>query len=233
MRTISCLAGLVFVVAIAAQGSAGAPSGPSEMTWTDIGDRSLNAITFTAAPPLCASGTVRDVGGTTGIKMEHTCADGSGTFEFEVVGVGRFHFSAAGTGRYVSLRGSGSCSVTQNDDGTFTRPCHALADFDSTAPTVALKTLDVLLAARTRQFNLQAAFRTTDNVAGNAVKYRVSISAAGHALGHANGTTPGGTVRVSLRGRLPKRAHRLTVLVHVVDPLGNARTVARSGRIHR
>jgi hypothetical protein len=201
------------------------------MTWTDFGQRSGGMITFTAASPLCPSGTVRDIGGVTGIKMEHTCADGSGTFEFEVVGTGRFHFSAAGTGRYSTLRGTGSCSVIQNDDGTFTRSCHALADFDSTAPTAAFKTLDVLLAGR--RFNLQAAFRTTDNVAGNAVKYRVSVTAAGQALGHATGTTPGGTVRVSVGGRLPKRARRLTVSVHVVDPLGNARTVTRSGRIRR
>jgi hypothetical protein len=187
-------------------------------------------ITFTAEAPLCAYGTVRDVGGVTGIKMVHTCADGSGTFEFEVLGGGAFHFNAAGTGRYKTLRGTGSCSVTQNDDGTFTRSCHALADFDSTAPTAVFKTLDVLLA---RRFNLQAVFRTTDNVPGNAVKYRVSVSAAGHALGHTTGTTPGGTVRVSVGGKLPKRARRLTVSLRVVDPLGNARTVTRSVRIRR
>ena len=228
MRTIACLAALV-VVAIAAQPSAGVPSGPSEMTWTDSGQRTAARFTFTAASPLCPSGTVQDVGGTTGIKMVHTCADGSGTFEFEVAGQGTFHFNAAGTGRYASLRGKGSCSVTQNDDGTFTRPCHALADFDSTAPTATFKALDVLLAGR--RFSLQAAFRTTDNVAGNAVKYRLSVSAVGHALGQAAGTAPGGTVRVSLKGRLPKRAHRLTFSLRVVDPLGNARTVTSSGRI--
>jgi hypothetical protein len=65
---------------------------PGQMTWIDSGQRSGGMITFTAASPLCLSGTVRDIGGTTGIKMEHTCADGSGTFEFEVVGTGRFHF---------------------------------------------------------------------------------------------------------------------------------------------
>jgi hypothetical protein len=204
---------------------------PGEMTWIDSGQRSGGMITFTAASPLCPSGTVRDIGGITGIKMEHTCADGSGTFEFAVFGTGRFHFSAAGTGRYSTLRGTGSCSVVQNDDGSFTRSCHALADFDSTPPTVAVKGLDVLLGGR--RFNLQAAFTTTDNVAGNAVKYRVSVSAAGRALGHTTGTTPGGTVRASVGGRLPKRAHRLIVSVHVVDPLGNARTVTRSGRIRR
>jgi hypothetical protein len=199
------------------------------MTWTDTGLTSANTGTFTAAAPLCPGGTFRDVGGTTAIKIQYTCADGSGTFEFEAVGTGLFHFTAAGTGRYVTLRGSGNCSVTQNGDGTFTRPCHALADFDSTAPSAAYKTLDVLRAGR--RFSLQAAFRTNDNVAGNAVKYRLSVSAAGHALGHVAGTSPGGTVRVSLKGRLPRRARRITASLRVVDPLGNARTVTRSGRI--
>jgi hypothetical protein len=204
---------------------------PGEMTWIDTGQRSGGTITFTAASPLCPSGTVRDTGGTTGIKMEHTCADGSGTFEFEVFGTGRFHFSAGGTGRYEPLRGTGSCSVVQNDDGTFARSCHAFADFDNTAPTVAVKGLDVLLDGR--GFNLQAAFQTIDNVAGNAVKYRLSVTAAGHALTHAAGVTTGGTVRLGLKGRLPKRARRLTVSIRVADPLGNARTVTRSVRIRR
>lgn len=203
---------------------------PGQIAWTDTG-LSGGPITFTSASPLCASGSVRDVGGIVGIKMQHTCADGSGTFEFEVIGTGHFHFNAAGTGRYASLRGTGSCSLTNNQDGTFTRSCHALADFDNTAPAATIKRVDVLLGRH--RFNLQAAFTTTDNVVGNAVRYRVSVSAAGHALGHTAGTTPGGTVRFSVGGRLPKRAHRLTVSVHVVDPLGNARTVIRSERIPR
>lgn len=201
------------------------------MTWVDIG-HSNGPITFTAAPPLCPFGSVRDVGGITGIKMQHTCADGSGTFEFEVLGTGSFHFNTAGTGRYVTLRGKGSCSLTHNDDGSFARSCHALADFDSTAPTVAFKSLDFTLFGR-HGFNLQAAFTTADNVAGNAVKYRLSVTAAGHALGHATGTTPGRTVRASVRGKIPKRVRRLNVSVRVVDPLGNARTVTRSARIRR
>ena len=230
MRTSLCLVALALVVAIGAQGSVGASSSPGQMTWTDSGLRGGSTFTFTAAPPLCPSGTGRDVGGLVGIKMQHTCA-GSGTFEFEASGLGAFRFNAAGTGRYSSLRGSGSCSVITNDDGTFTRPCHALADFDSTAPSAAFRTLDVLLAGH--RFSLQASFWTTDNVDGNAVKYRLSVSAAGRALGHVAGTTPGGTVRVSLKGRLPKRARRLTASLRVVDPLGNARTITRSSRIPR
>jgi hypothetical protein len=201
------------------------------MTWVDAGSRGASEGTFTAAAPLCSSGTWKDIGGTIAIKTRHTCADGTGTFDFEVSGVGTFHFGAGSTGRYKSLRGKGSCSIVQGDDGSFTRSCHALADFDSTPPTVAVKSLDVLYSGR--GFNLQAAFTTKDNVAPNAVKYRVSVSAAGRALSHATGTTPGGLVRVSLRARLPKRARRFTVSVRVADPLGNARTVARSMRLPR
>jgi len=74
VRTISFVAALA-VVAIAAQSSAGMQSGPSEMTWIDIGQSGGGPITFTAASPLCPSGTVRDIGGLVGIKMVHTCAD--------------------------------------------------------------------------------------------------------------------------------------------------------------
>ena len=200
------------------------------MTWTDTGQSNGGPISFTAAPPLCPSGTVRDVGGLVGIKMQHTCADGSGTFEF-ASSAGKFEFTAGGTGRYVTLRGTGSCSLS-NPGGTFTRSCHALADFDSTPPTVAVKPLNILLFNR-HGFSLRAWFTTSDNVAENAVKYRVSVAAAGHALGHTAGTTPGGTVRASVRGRLPKTARRITVSIRVVDPLGNARTAVRSSRIRR
>ena len=203
---------------------------PGQMTWTDTGLRSGSTGTFTAAAPLCPTGTTKDVGGIVGIKMQHTCADGSGTFEFEAEG-GTFHFTAGGTGRYASLRGTGSCSVTQNDDGTFTRPCHALADFDDTAPSASIKRVHVSHAGRGDR--VQATFETSDDVDGNPVSYRLSAAAAGRALGHATGTTLGGSVKVSLKVKPPKRAHRLTVSLHVVDPLGNARTVTRSAGVPR
>ena len=204
---------------------------PGQMTWTDIGRSGGGPITFTAGPPLCPSGTVRDVGGITGIKMEHTCADGSGTFEFAVIGTGIFHFTPAGTGRYVALRGSGSCSVTQNDDGTFTRPCHALADFDDTPPTARITNLDILRS--TRGARIGVSFSMRDNVEANAVSYLLSASVSGHALGHVRGSRPGGSVDTSLRVKLPRRARLISVSLKVSDPLHNARTVTRSVRIHR
>jgi hypothetical protein len=204
---------------------------PGQMSWTDTGQRSGGPITFTADAPLCPSGTVRDVGGITGIKMEHTCADGSGTFEFAVIGAGIFHFTPAGTGRYATLRGAGSCSVTQNQDGSFTRSCHALADFDDIAPTVRITNLDILLSNRFSRIG--ATFTTSDNVEGNAVSYRLSVTALGRALGHVTGSTPGGSVTTSLRMKLPRRAKRFVISLKVSDPLHNARTVTRSVKIRR
>ena len=221
---------LLFVLAlplILAAGSAHAL--PGQMTWVDIGRSGGGPITFTAAAPLCPFGTVRDVGGITGIKMEHTCADGSGTFEFAVIGTGIFHFTPASTGRYATLRGSGSCSVTQNDDGTFTRSCHALADFDNVAPTARITKAVVLPSRRA----VQTTFTTSDDVAGNAVSYRLSVTAAGHALAHATGSTPGGAVSKSLGVKIPKRTKRVVVALKVSDPLHNARTVTRSARVPR
>jgi hypothetical protein len=203
---------------------------PSQIAWADTGV-SGGPITFTAASPLCTSGTVRDVGGTIGIKMQHTCADGSGTFEFEVIGTGHFHFSAAGTGRYASLRGTGSCSLTQNQDGTVTRSCHALADFDNVAPSARITNVDVLIANRFSR--VAATLETSDNVQGNAVSYRLSVTAAGHALGHAIGSTSGGSVAASVRVKLPKHVRRFALSLKVSDPLHNSRTVTRSLRVHR
>jgi hypothetical protein len=228
----SALGAALAVCALTLLGGA-ALAAPTQMTWTDAGFLGATTGTFTAAAPLCSSGTFKDTGGTIGIKMEHTCADGSGTFEFEAVGTSGFHFNGAGTGRYATLRGSGSCSVTQNDDGTFTRSCHALADFDNTAPSARISNVAVLIAKPSGLSRIAATLTTSDNVQGNAVSYRFSATAAGRALGHVSGSTSGGSVKASLRVRLPRRARRVTLSLKVSDPLHNVRTVTRSQRLRR
>ena len=124
---------------------------------------------------------------------------------------------------------SGTCSVTQNDDGTFTRPCHALADFDNTPPTARITNLDILISGRSYRFS--ATFKTRDNVEGNAVSYRFSVAAAGRALGHVTGTTPGGSVSAVVKVKVPKHAKRFTVTLKVTDPVHNSRTVTRSASV--
>jgi hypothetical protein len=211
-------------------GPAGTVGAPSPMTWTDMGSRSESSGTFTAAAPLCPSGTVTDIGGLVGIKTKHTCADGSGTFEFESSGgASVWRFSAGGTGRYATLRGSGSCQVTVNEDA-FVRTCDSVADFDNTPPTARIDRLRISRAGRANA--VQMTFNTTDNIAANPVSFRVAVLAAGRRIGSKAGTRAGGTMAIVIKVRPPKRARRLTVVLRVADPLDNARSVSWTARLH-
>ena len=226
MRMTLVMAALAICLLVGAGGTIGAPS---PMTWTDVGSRSASSGTFTAAAPLCPSGTVTDIGGLVGIKTRHTCADGSGTFEFESSGgASTWRFSAGGTGRYATLRGSGTCQVTVNDDA-FVRTCDAVADFDNTPPTVRVDRFRISRAGRADA--VQMTFNMTDNVAANLVSFRVAVLAAGRRIGGKVGTRAGGTTAIVIKVRPPKRARRLTVVLRVADPLENARSVSRSARL--
>ena len=186
MRTTLVMAAVAISLLVGSGGTIGAPS---PMTWTDVGSRSASSGTFTAAAPLCPSGTVTDVGGLVGIKTKHTCADGSGTFEFETSGgASLWRFSAGGTGRYATLRGSGNCRVTVNDD-SFVRTCEAVADFDNTPPTVSIERFRISRAGRADA--VQMTFNMADNVAANPVSFRVAVLAGGRRIGSKAGTRAG------------------------------------------
>lgn len=218
------------VLALALVAASGAAvRAPSPIAWTDFGTVTESTGTFTAGAPLCPSGTTRQVGGLVGIKIRHTCADGSGEFDFGSGGLGNRWSLSAGTGRYSTLRGYGVCRLTLNDDGTFVRPCEAVADFDNVPPAASIERLRVSRAGR--EHSVQMAFSSTDNVTGNAVSYRADILALGRRIGRKVGTSTGGTTSFELKVRPPKRARRLTVVVRVTDPLGNARSVSRSARV--
>ena len=228
MRTILVMAALAAALVVVPGATLGAPG---TMTWTDVGSRTEQSGTFTAAAPLCPSGTMTDIGGLLGIKTRHTCADGSGSFEFETnAGATRWSFTAGGTGRYATLRGSGTCRITMNDD-SFVRTCEAIADFDNTPPTVGINRVRIVRAGRAQ--SVQLTFNAADNVAGNAVSFRAIVRAGSRALGSKAGTTSGGRTALVVKVRAPRRAKRLTVLLRVADPLGNARSVSRSAPVRR
>jgi hypothetical protein len=199
---------------------------PSPMTWADSGTRGVQTGTFTASEPLCSSGTWKDIEATIGVKTVQTCADGSGIFEFSVVGLTSWRFTGGGTRRYTTLRGSGTCHLVVNDDDSFVRTCNAIADFDNTAPSARIERLHVSRAGRADK--MRVTFATADNVVGNAVSFRIEAVASGHRIGRKVGQTAGGTLRVVLTVRPPKRAQRVAISLRVADPLGNARTVGRS-----
>lgn len=226
-------AALALILAAGVFGALGRPASAARgpMTWTDFGVRGQQTGTFTAPAPLCSSGTFKDIAATLAVKSVHTCADGSGTFEFEVIGSGPWSFTAGGTGRYSTLRGSGTCHVTLNDDGSFVRTCDAIADFDNTAPSARIERLR--LSRVGGAYKLSLTFNTADNVAGNAVSFKVEAVAAGRRIGRKVGRTPGGRVGIALTVRPPKRAHRLAVSLRVADPLGNTRTISRASKLPR
>ena len=226
MKTTLVMAALALAL-VAAPGAA--VQAPSPMAWTDYGTTTSRDGTFTASAPLCPSGTAREVGGLVGIKIRHTCADGSGEFDFGASGLGNRWSISAGTGRYSTLRGYGVCRLTLNDDGTFVRACEAVADFDNVPPTASIERLLVTRAGRGHSVRL--AFNAADNVTANSVSYRADVIAAGRRIGRKVGTSAGGSTAVELKVRPSKRARRLTVVVQVTDPLGNARSVSRSARL--
>ena len=227
MRTTLFVAAVALALAV---GAGVTRAAPSPKTWTDVGSRSDGTGTFTAQEPLCPAGTFRDIGGLLGIKVRHTCADGSGTFDFETSGLaGEWRFAPGGTGRYATLRGSGRCDITFIDDNTFSRTCEAVADFDSTAPSAGIERLRLSRAGRA--YSVRMTFRAADNVAENVVSFRADVLAAGRRIGSKSGAAADGTTTVALKVRPAKRARRLTVVLRVADPLGNARTVSRSMRL--
>lgn len=209
-----------------------AVASPGPMTWTDSGNRGQPAGTFTASNPLCVSGTFKDIEAPISVKSVHTCADGSGSFEFATSGLNEWSFTGGGTGRYATLRGRGTCQVTFNDDGTtFLRTCNFVADFDNTAPSARIDHLRLVRVGSA--YRIQVTFATADNVAENTVSYKLQAVAAGRRVATRAGKTAGGNVRITLTVRPPRKARRVTVSLRVADPLGNTRRVARSASLPR
>jgi len=158
----------------------------------------------------------------------HTCSDG--TFTFKTQTPDTWAFTAGGTGRYSTLRGKGTCQVTQTEQG-IVRTCEALADFDATPPSARIERAKVTRSGRA--YKLRVAFSAADNVAENAVAYKLSAVASGRRLASRVGEVGVGTTEFVLKVRPPARARTLVVALEVVDPLGNTRTVRRSLKLRR
>lgn len=203
---------------------------PTRITWTDSGNNQSGRFegTFTASALLCPSGTFHDLGGLLGIEAVHTCSDG--TFTFKTQTPDTWAFTAGGTGRYSTLRGRGTCQVTQTEQG-IVRTCEALADFDATPPSARIERARVTRSVRA--YTLRVAFSAADNVAENAVAFKLSAVASGRRLASRAGEVGAGTTELVLKVRPPARARTLVVALEVVDPLGNARTVRRSLKLRR
>ena len=192
-------------------------------TATGRGDNGFSG-TFQATMPVCSSGTWSDVETPIAIDSSHTCTDASGTFVARQRG-GVWTLDT-GTGAYVPLRGSGSCHVAFPPSGLPVRTCDYLAGLDDVAPSATI----MLFSAHRRGSSVavRVAFVAHDDVAGNAVRFALSVRAGARVLGRRHGATTGAKSSVALTAKLPTRTRRVALALTLTDPLGNARTVRRT-----
>ena len=215
--------------------------GRAEAGWADLGWRREG--TFTASAPLCAAGAATDLAHEFPIPeiavRSFTCGDGSGSVAFRI---GSFTAEEAtdgggtwaivgGTGRYAALRGTGTWATVAVGLDRPERPSvrtrlTGIAAFDAEAPTIAIRRSSV--TGKPGACVLRLVFAAPDDVAANAVSYRVTTLAGVRILAEKEGTTGAGrVVTLTAPMRPAKDARRVTVVVTVADPLGNERRLAR------
>lgn len=237
----SILAALAFFVVVPATAS------PLPITLALDGLHPLGATvhkgTFTAAQPLCPSGTW--LGNGVGGRV-FTCADGTGTFtatfdgELEHAQGARGPWAIfEGTGHYSDLRGKGTATIDSSTptDGTpgapewtFNDTWQGVVDHDAIAPSIRLgQAKATRLTTPKGWVSLRIAFTSSDNVAGNAVTYAVSyeISADAYQLGRRTGTATSSRVAVVFKLKPQKSARHIKVEIIAVDPVGNERHLVR------
>ena len=200
--------------------------------------------TFTSSPPFCPSGTMADVAhyGENADRVS-TCDDGSGTItlrvtalpaEHAVNGTGLWRITG-GTGAYAALRGKGTWTTVPigGETARFISTSRGIADLDDQPPAI---TITRATAAKLRRpkgvYLIRLVFSAPDNVEGNTVSYRVELS-AGKKDWTRTGRTASATVKVTLRIRPPKSAHRVAVHVSASDPLDNESQASRSIKLRR
>lgn len=202
--------------------------------------------TFTASAPFCARGTFVDrtfdaLDGAEDTRV-YTCADDSGALIVAAEAYYEHNYPNTdtwrvldGTGRYVGLRGKGTFhgelltgDVEDPHSTTFRSTLTGYADYDGSAPTIALTGLTATKLRRPAgTYSLRFTLLTRDN--GNTVSYMVAVEPAGGGpyLAQKQGSTASGRVTMSLRVR-PARGTRSVVLqLWAADPIGNARWSTR------
>jgi hypothetical protein len=193
--------------------------------------RVLAAGKGAASGLVCPSGTFADAN-TVGIKLvtKHTCGDSSGAFDSFLRAASQTQTWRlnGGTGPYTTLRGHGQCQL--NQDNTV-RTCQFVAAFDDVAPTGTVTTFTVSRAAGKRAHTVRAAFTAQDDVAGNAVAFRLGIRAGSRTLATRSGTTTGEAKSFVLKVKAPKGARQLMLTLKLTDPVGNTRTIRRTSRL--
>lgn len=242
-RSAAALAiGFALVVGVGAL-VAGAAAAPTrfELVFDGYHPATVHEGPFTASAPFCRAGYAADaespgrVGPPVVVTRLHTCSDGSGTLTVRIDRPSNEHVAGgtgswkilAGSGRYTRLRGFGTW-VSSGGDPVFRSVMTGIVDFDDAAPAITIARVAARKLRRPRgAYRLRARLSARDDVEGNAVTYRVEISAQGFPLATRRGTTASAAVSLSLRIRPPKRSRSVKLEIAAHDPVGNERTVSR------
>jgi hypothetical protein len=167
----------------------------------------------------------------------YTCSDGSGSLTFRFTPP-RSWTIVEGSGRYASLRGKGKYSVENLGLGDFATwefraKLQGLVDTDAVAPSLAFTSASATKQRRTPgAYTIRAAFSLRDDVDGNTVSYRLSVTQTrSHhliELASKEGTTATGSVSTTLRVVPGKRVRSVQLRLSGSDPIGNQVSLARS-----
>ena len=216
-----------------------------------------HAGSFTATSPFCASGTFEDLTNDylNGLADTRTyaCTDGSGTIvtEQETWYEHKPPYTSTwrilgGTGRYGDLRGKGSFvgeppltgSNDDEDPSGITYRCtfRGLVDFDTTAPKIAVSSVETTRLRRPAgAYLISLALSLRDNVRGNVVAYEVTVDPDDVALrlALARGSTARGSVALTLRIKPSRDTRTVRLQLRAEDPVGNIRDSTRRLKLPR
>ncbi len=227
------------VLAFASHASAAPAQVTLHLDGTHPVDVDYHQGTFTATPPLCASGAW--LGNGAGSRV-FTCADGSGTFTADFPGelehvqgaTGPWAF-ISGTGSYTALRGNGKATIDAST-GVNTSPIvfsdtwTGSVDFDMTPPTGSITAVKVTHPRSARgRWHAAVLFSAHDNVDSNPVNFSATAT-AGRFYATRNGTVTTGAGTFTIAFRTTKHTHLLRIEIQLSDPWGNQTTLAKTIR---
>ena len=236
------LAGAVAVAVLAVLPAQTAVRTPQHATLSLSGahpaGRGFHEGTFTAAPPLCPSGTWLADSEEEGDGLrDFTCANGSGTFNTEITGDIEHQAGmegpwtiTGGTGSWVKLRGKGTATTdVSTGPGSspivFSSTWTGTVDFDSIAPSLRTTSITVIKAKKPRKTgNVTVSFTSQDNVPTNAVTFRISVT-SGQYFAVKTGPVVDGKGSAAFVFRRSEVADTMEIGMHVFDPWENERSL--------
>jgi hypothetical protein len=246
-KAVVAIAGVIATLVIGTSGAGGAPS-TLHLTFNGAhaDDPSLPAGIrhegpFTSSPPLCSSGTARDVKDVSveplTVLREFTCDDGSGTFTAFLPGIASEHGGSGtwrivnGTNRYVTLRGQGRYEsvLTGGNPQDFLAVKYratwtGVIDFDTAAPVIRISVKTLKLAKPPGTYTLRATIGLGGEASGARVSYILEVTGGQRDLLTRLGTST--TAGFAVRARIKPTAatRRIRIRVTASDAVGNERT---------